>query len=165
MKAVAYCDGSGNSCYGACACTIEILNGSYLEFAELLGEVSNNTAEYRGVQLAIIRALENGVTELVINTDSQVIERQLRGVYMCKQPHLKVLRDETWEMAEVFEKIEIRWIRREQNARADQLCREIQREPGARRKPIRNDRKEFVDADEARFFAYEEIERIQDERA
>lgn len=126
MRAIAYTDGSGGSPRGStCACTISDEEGTIIAEASQVftGCVSNNIAEYGGVILAITTAIDNGVTDLQIFTDSQLIENQLKGNWKCEQNDLKQLRDSARLLAEDLDNIDIDWVPREKNKRADALCR------------------------------------------
>lgn len=138
MKAIAYCDGRGNAGTGACATVIHYFDTPKWheeEFSKRLGSVTNNIAEYEAVILAIEKALEAGVTDLTINSDSQLIVNQTLGKYVVKFPHLKELRDKIWELGNSFEKITIQWVPREQTKRPDKLCRDIDKPRAARPRP------------------------------
>lgn len=92
------------------------------EVSEFIGEATNNIAEYT----AIIRALEEAKklegTELNIFTDSELIHRQLVGVYKVKNPGMMELYTQAQKLASQFKKISIQHVRREKNKEADQLA-------------------------------------------
>jgi ribonuclease HI len=137
IRGVAFCDGRGNAGTGACSAILKVGENEY-EHAVKLGEVTNNIAEYKGVILAIEMALHHEVTHLQIYSDSQLIVYQLQGKYKMKNEALRPLRDEAREKALQFDEVEINWIPREQNSRADALCRRIDKYPSARPKPELN---------------------------
>ncbi len=93
-----------------------------MEVSEYAGEGTNNKAEY----LALIRALEIakkvGEKEVHIRTDSQLIEKQIKGEYKVKNAGLKPLKAKADAlMAEL--KVKIEHITREKNEHADELAK------------------------------------------
>jgi ribonuclease HI len=101
------------------------------------GGVSNNVAEYEGVLLAIEMAISSGVDDLHIYTDSQLVMNQINGRYDVKQDHLKPLRERVWGKGSQIRTISISWVPREENRRADALCRKVDRPAPSRQNPLR----------------------------
>jgi ribonuclease HI len=95
-----------------------------LEMGEYIGETTNNVAEYT----ALIRGLEEAsklrATSIVIQTDSQLLERQIRGIYRVKSPHLAELYQRAIGLLVGFDDAKMGHVPREQNARADKLASE-----------------------------------------
>lgn len=97
-----------------------------------LGEglyMSANVAEYHAVgsALAWIRKSVWKKTAVEINSDSQVIIRQLQRKYECYDPQLLKLRNGCHAIANALEGgVTYRWIRREQNKEADVLSKALQ---------------------------------------
>lgn len=93
-----------------------------MEVSEYVGEGTNNIAEY----LALIRALEiakeMNEKEIHIRTDSQLIERQVKGEYKVKNPKLKPLKAKADKLMKEM-KVVVEHVGREQNARADELAK------------------------------------------
>lgn len=127
MKLHGYCDGSGNSPKGSTAGAVLIEEATGIILAErsrVLPLCSNNIAEYEGVILVIESAIELGVVDLKIHSDSQLIVNQTNGSWKVKDKKLRSLREKVWELAsEIPGDLEICWVRREKNHRADHLCR------------------------------------------
>lgn len=124
MKLTAYCDGSGNSPKGSsAACVLFHEDQVVAERSVVLPLCSNNIAEYEGVILSLRTALELGATELIIHSDSQLIVHQLDGEWKCKDPSLANKRKLAWQIGNEFDDLEIVWVRRNLNHRADALCR------------------------------------------
>jgi ribonuclease HI len=94
------------------------------EGRELIGEATNNVAEYRALLLGIDRARKLGASELELVGDSELVVRQVRGEYKVKDPGLKPLHAQVMEALESFEEWSIRHVRREHNADADALVNE-----------------------------------------
>ncbi len=93
-----------------------------MEVSEYVGEGTNNIAEY----LSFIRALEiadkMGESEVHIRTDSQLLERQIKGEYKVKNAGLKPLKKRADQLMENL-KVKIEHVKREENARADELAK------------------------------------------
>lgn len=87
-----------------------------------IGSTTNNVAEYRGLIAALELGQELGATELEIRTDSELIQRQVTGVYRVKQPHLQDLMAEVKRRIRNYAKFEILHVRREDNRDADALA-------------------------------------------
>jgi ribonuclease HI len=98
------------------------------EVSEYIGEGTNNVAEYTAVKRACLeleRILENTKeSEVAFFLDSQLVERQLNGVYKIKEPTLKVLAAEVQQLRTLFYKTTFTYIPREKNKRADELANE-----------------------------------------
>jgi ribonuclease HI len=89
--------------------------------SELLGVATNNVAEYRGLLLGLRRASELGATDVELINDSELVARQLSGVYKVKHPDMRPLHAQAIAALRVFEHWSIRSVPREQNAQADAL--------------------------------------------
>ena len=99
------------------------------EVSEFLGTQTNNYAEYEALLLALEAArteLGSPVTEQVtVKMDSELIVRQMTGIYKVKDPTLKIKHAEAKNMIkESFPQIQFVHIRRELNGEADQLANE-----------------------------------------
>lgn len=92
------------------------------EEGKFLGIKTNNEAEYMGLIGALNWIDENANdAEVEINSDSQLLVRQMKGIYKVKAQHLKKL----WELAKNLcegKKIVFNEIRREYNSKADALA-------------------------------------------
>jgi ribA/ribD-fused uncharacterized protein len=84
-----------------------------------LGATTNNQAEYRGVEAGLKVAIELGVNNLSVYMDSELIIRQLNGVYKIKNKDLLPIYQEVKHLADSFEQIEFVHIPRELNKIAD----------------------------------------------
>lgn len=97
------------------------------EYAEYIGETTNNIAEYKAVIFALKKAkhllgkskLKN--TEVIINADSQLVVSQLSGKYKVLEKELQTLFMEIWNLKFNFPFLRFNYIPREQNKRADYL--------------------------------------------
>lgn len=87
-----------------------------------LGAQTNNVAEYEALLWGLRTALDERVCDLCVCADSELVVRQLTGVYRVKKDWLKPLHAEAVGLMKRFDSIEIRHVRREQNAAADELA-------------------------------------------
>ena len=125
MKLKIFTDGGarGNPGIAGYGIYIEDENKKTLfEEAKFLGVKTNNEAEYLGLIGALTWIGENKIeSEIEINSDSQLLVRQMQGKYKVKAENLKKL----WLIAQNLsknKKIIYKEIRREHNSRADALA-------------------------------------------
>lgn len=86
---------------------------------------TNNVAEYVAAICALewlVRAGHAG--EVVLHGDSQLVVRQMNGEYAVRAEHLKPYHERLRQLAARFRRVEIRWVPREENQRADELSKE-----------------------------------------
>jgi ribonuclease HI len=124
MKLIVHVDGGarGNPGPAAAACVITAPDGQLVdERAQLLGNATNNVAEYRAVLLGLARARELGADEVEVIGDSELIAKQIQGLYKVKHPSMRPLYLEAMEALRAFQKWSIRTVPRAQNADADAL--------------------------------------------
>jgi ribonuclease HI len=127
LKLVIHVDGGarGNPGPAAVAAVASTPDGDVVgERNEYIGETTNNVAEYRAVLLALELARELGANEVEIVGDSELVARQIGGEYKVKHAGLKPLFAETMEKLRSFDSWSVRNVRREHNARADELVNE-----------------------------------------
>jgi len=91
------------------------------EFKAYIGEATNNVAEYKALILALEQAQKLGFKDLHINMDSELIVRQMQGIYKIKEPALQVLAKQVLALSNQFDKISYRHVVREKNKEADRL--------------------------------------------
>ena len=92
------------------------------ELSEYVGHQTNNYAEYRGLLAALGYAHANGIKALKIVSDSELMVRQMKGIYKVRHPELRKLYDEAQQLVRKLEHFEIRHARREHNRDADRLA-------------------------------------------
>jgi ribonuclease HI len=91
------------------------------EVAERIGVATNNVAEYRALLRGLERAAALGAREVRLINDSQLVARQLTGVYKVKHPAMKPLYEQAVSALRGFDNWGIRSVPRAENARADAL--------------------------------------------
>jgi ribonuclease HI len=101
-----------------------------------IGRMTNNVAEYYGLIAALDYAQSSGVRALRIESDSELLVRQMRGHYKVKSPDLRPLFERAKKMAQTFESFRIDHVYREQNSEADALANEALDETSGRPKPL-----------------------------
>jgi len=121
----AYIDGAsrGNPGPSAIGVIVRDPEGIILaEISEAIGEATNNVAEYQ----ALIRALEEcrllKAQQVIVYTDSELLERQINGKYKVKTPHLMGLFEKVMKLASCFEAFAIEHVLRDKNKGADMLA-------------------------------------------
>jgi ribonuclease HI len=124
MKAIVHVDGGarGNPGPAAAASVITSPDGELLdEHAQQIGTATNNVAEYRALLLGLERARELGASEVEVVGDSELIAKQVQGVYKVKHEAMRPLHRQAMAALGGFERWSIRTVPREQNAHADAL--------------------------------------------
>jgi probable phosphoglycerate mutase len=91
---------------------------------EAIGVATNNVAEYRGLLAGLERAIEAGVAELEVVSDSELLVKQMRGEYKVKNETLRGLVAEAHDLADRLDAVTYTAVRREHNELADRLVNE-----------------------------------------
>jgi ribonuclease HI len=84
-----------------------------------IGRHTNNVAEYYALIAALDYAAENGIKRLRVQSDSQLIVNQMKGLFKVKHPDLRPLHERAKKMAATLEAFAIQYVPREQNREAD----------------------------------------------
>jgi ribonuclease HI len=124
MKVVVHVDGGsrGNPGPAAAASVLSSPKGEVLdEASELLGTVTNNVAEYRAFLLGLARAQALGASEVEVVNDSELIAKQVQGLYKVKHPAMRPLHQQVLAALRGFDAWKVRTVPRAQNAHADAL--------------------------------------------
>jgi len=91
------------------------------EICDGLGTATNNVAEYRALLLGLERARELGASEVDVIGDSELIAKQVQGIYKVKHRAMRPLHLEAMAALRGFERWSIKTVPRAQNAQADAL--------------------------------------------
>lgn len=94
------------------------------QLKKYIGRMTNNVAEYYGLIAALDWAQSNHVRALRIESDSELLVKQMRGQYKVKSEDLKPLFERAKKMSQTFSSFRIDHVYREQNAEADALANE-----------------------------------------
>jgi ribonuclease HI len=124
VKVVVHVDGGarGNPGPAAAGAVISTPDGDVLdEAAEAIGVATNNVAEYRGLLLGLARALALGASEVEVVNDSELVAKQVNGLYKVKHPDMKLLHAAAMQALKSFDRWSMRSVPRAQNAGADAL--------------------------------------------
>jgi ribonuclease HI len=92
------------------------------ELSQFLGHQTNNFAEYSGLLAALDYALARDHRALRVLSDSELLVRQMLGVYKVRSPELRPLYEKARERVRKLEYFRIAHVRREQNRRVDKLA-------------------------------------------
>jgi ribonuclease HI len=86
-----------------------------------IGHNTNNVAEYFGLIAALDYAETHGIRSLRVESDSELLVKQMRGQYRVKSADLRPLFERARKMAQSLESFRIDHVFREQNREADAL--------------------------------------------
>jgi len=134
---LAYCDGGARGNPGPAGYGVVIKNEKGEKVAalsEYLGHQTNNFAEYKGLIAALEYAVEHGPKALKVVSDSELLVRQIKGIYKVKNPTLRDLHSRAKELIAQLEWFSIGHALREHNQEADRLANAAMDE-GMGRKP------------------------------
>ena len=127
MKAKLFTDGGarGNPGPAAYGYVLEAEDGTVLDArGETIGVATNNVAEYRALVAGLEKAVELGLDELEVVSDSQLVVKQMNGEYRVKNAALQDLSIQASRLARELGKVSYTAVRREHNKLADQLVNE-----------------------------------------
>jgi ribonuclease HI len=127
VRARLFTDGGarGNPGPAASAFVLEAEDGTVLDArGRTIGVATNNVAEYRALVDGLLRAVEIGVGELEVVSDSELLVRQMRGEYRVKNETLRSLFLEATSLADRLGRVSYTAVRREHNELADRLVNE-----------------------------------------
>ena len=117
-------DGGSRGNPGPAAYGVVIRDGKGEIVARLkkyIGQSTNNVAEYFGLIAALDYAQNHGIRALRVESDSELMVKQMRGQYKVKSEDLRPLFERAHKMAQTFESFRIEHVYREQNRDADAL--------------------------------------------
>jgi secondary thiamine-phosphate synthase enzyme len=92
------------------------------EISEFIGEQTNNVAEYTALIRALDEALKLGFTDASVQTDSELMARQINGQYRVKNEGIVPLFRTVLELLGQFHTATITHVLRANNKRADSLA-------------------------------------------
>jgi ribonuclease HI len=127
LRARLFTDGGarGNPGPAAYAYVLEAEDGTVLDArGEAIGVATNNVAEYRALVAGLAKAIETGVHELEVVSDSELLVKQMNGQYRVKNPALRELWLYSARLAREIGRVRYTAVRREQNELADRLVNE-----------------------------------------
>ncbi|HUK47394.1 MAG TPA: ribonuclease HI family protein [Terriglobales bacterium] len=105
--------------------------------SQYLGRQTNNFAEYQALIAALEYAVEHGPKALKVVSDSELLVRQVKGIYKVKEPTLRDLHGRAKELIRQLQWFEIEHVLRGHNREADQLANEAM-DKGSGGRPFRD---------------------------
>lgn len=126
-KLILHVDGGarGNPGPAAIGVVVSTPEGELLDtHGETIGRTTNNVAEYRALLKGLELAAARGAGEVHVINDSELIARQVTGVYKVKHPAMQELHKQALAALEQFERWSIESVPRARNAQADALVNE-----------------------------------------
>jgi len=127
VKAKLWTDGGarGNPGPAAYGYVLEAEDGTVLAaHGEAIGIATNNVAEYSALIAGLEKAVEVGVNELEVVSDSELLVKQMRGEYKVKNEALQELAARASRLARQVGRVRWTAVRREHNELADRLVNE-----------------------------------------
>jgi ribonuclease HI len=127
VKAKLSTDGGarGNPGPAAYGYVLEAEDGTILDArGETIGVATNNVAEYRALIAGLEKAVELGIDELEVVSDSELLVKQMQGEYRVKNEALRELNDEANFLERKLGRVRYKAVRREHNELADKLVNE-----------------------------------------
>jgi ribonuclease HI len=91
------------------------------EIATPLGRATNNVAEWTAVRLALEEARRLGATHVDLRMDSELVARQINGIYRVKHPDLKPIHAAVMKLLRSFDAYSVGHVPRALNKDADRL--------------------------------------------
>jgi ribonuclease HI len=123
-KAIIFTDGAARGNPGPAAIGVIIKDGEGRLISRLsrrIGTTTNNQAEYQAIIAALEEAVKLGATHVELNSDSELVVRQLSGRYRVRKAALKPLYQRVKELEGLLQGFRVTHIPREQNTEADRL--------------------------------------------
>jgi ribonuclease HI len=120
-------DGAARGNPGPASYGVVIRDGQGVLVAKLkkyIGRMTNNVAEYYGLIAALDYAESHGIRALRVESDSELMVKQMQGQYKVKSEDLRPLFERAKKMSLGFESFRIDHVYREQNREADALANE-----------------------------------------
>jgi ribonuclease H / adenosylcobalamin/alpha-ribazole phosphatase len=115
----------GNPGPAAYGYVLEADDGTVLAaHGEAIGVATNNVAEYRALVAGLEKAVELGVRELEVVSDSELLVKQMKGIYRIKNEALQDLARQASRLARQIGRVRWTAVRREHNELADRLVNE-----------------------------------------
>jgi len=115
----------GNPGPAAYGYVLEADDGTVLDArGETIGVATNNVAEYRALIAGLEKAVELGIDELEVVSDSELLVKQMQGEYRVKNEALRELNDEANSLERKLGRVRYTAVRREHNELADKLVNE-----------------------------------------
>jgi ribonuclease HI len=103
--------------------------------SQYLGRQTNNFAEYQALIAALEYAVEHGPRALKVISDSELLVRQIKGIYKVKEPTLRDLHARASQLISKLDWFDIEHVLRGHNNEADELANQAM-DKGSGRTPF-----------------------------
>jgi ribonuclease HI len=132
---VAYVDGGSRGTRGPAGIGVVIEHscGRRVEISEPVECGDNNYAEYAALLVALKYATNFQCSRLRVLSDSEVVVRQISGLYTCQSLALREIYDDCKALIDSLQQFTIQHIRRTDNADADRLANAAMDRAGRKR--------------------------------
>jgi len=119
-----YIDGASKGNPGPAGIGVIIIDAGQVvrNISVYLGHATNNYAEYTALIHALQEALLLKAEKIVINTDSELVCRQINGLYKVRSAEIMALYLQAKRLIPAFKEVSVRHIPRENNKGADKLA-------------------------------------------
>lgn len=119
-----YCDGASRGNPGPSAYGYAIIKDGEIiaQQSGCLGATTNNVAEYEGLVRGLSHCLKLGVKNLIVKSDSELLVRQLNGLYRVKSPKLILLYQTAQDLLKQLVTVNLIHIPRNENKLSDSLA-------------------------------------------
>ena len=117
-------DGASKGNPGPSAIGIAIYKNNELteEISEFIGNQTNNFAEYTALIRALEICLAKSYKNIEVNSDSELVVKQINKIYKVKDADIKELFDKANSLISKIPSFKITHVPREENLKADKLA-------------------------------------------
>lgn len=124
-----YCDGASRGNPGPASIGVVAYRNSdsteiVFTISEAIGKETNNVAEWTALLFALEKCKELSEKDLKLHLDSELVVRQMQGIYKTKNPDLAKIKQKVDSLKSSFSSIEFVHVPREKNKIADKLANE-----------------------------------------
>jgi ribonuclease HI len=96
--------------------------GLVVSISQSIGRATNNQAEYRAIIAALEEALPLDANEVELNSDSELVVKQVKGQYRVRKEDLRPLYQRVKQLQSSLKGFKIKHVPRQQNREADKLA-------------------------------------------
>ncbi len=124
-KVILNVDGASRGNPGPAAIGVMIKNENrevIARISQTIGITTNNQAEYQALIAGLKKAISLGARQVIVNSDSELMVKQIQGSYRVKNADIKPLYSEVVELAYNLASFQIVCVPRERNREADELA-------------------------------------------
>jgi ribonuclease HI len=121
---IIYTDGASRNNPGEAGAGVFIMQDGkpFEKIARYLGTTTNNIAEYTAAIIGLEHAVKLGASSVKLLADSELLVKQVKGLYKVKNEGLKPLYAKVKELIAKIGSFEVQYIPREMNREADALA-------------------------------------------